>query len=311
MSEATGVGAGLRPAPTARQRYDPLVRADKRFGWVLTLPGLLSLMLVVAFPLLFAIYSSFFDYTVVRQKLDVFIGVENYKSGFAENYLGESVWVTTKFVVAVVILEFLIGFLVALMLHSVTRFKNVYYIILLMPLLINPVVVAQIWRMLLHPELGVVNYLVVLLGGPKVNWLGDPAIAFWTVVLVDIWHQVSFMIILLLAGLSALPREPYEAARMEGATTLQSFIYITLPLMRPVIVVTLLIRLIFAFKTFDLVYIMTRGGPGTSTYLISYFVYRSAFFGLDLGQAAAISVVLLLVVLALTGLLYRYMRSLA
>ena len=95
------------------------------------------------------------------------------------------------------------------------------------------------------------------------NWLGDVRIAFWTVVLVDIWHQVSFMIILLLAGLSALPREPYEAARMEGASTLQAFFHVTLPLMRPVIAVTLLIRLIFAVKTFDLVFIMTRGGPGT------------------------------------------------
>ena len=134
------------------------------------------------------------------------------------------------------------------------------------------------------------NYLLGLVGIAKVNWLGDPVIAFWTVVLVDIWHQVSFMIVLLLAGLSALPKEPYEAARMDGASTLQSFFHVTLPLMRPVIIVTLLIRLIFAVKTFDLIYIMTRGGPGTATDLISYFIYRSAFFGLNIGQASAISV---------------------
>jgi multiple sugar transport system permease protein len=193
----------------------------------------------------------------------------------------------------------------------VTRFKDVYYLILLMPLLINPVVVALIWRMFLHPELGIVNYLLGLIGIAKVNWLGDPVIAFWTVVLTDIWHQVSFMIVLLLAGLSALPKEPYEAARMDGASTLQSFIHVTLPLMRPVIIVTLLIRLIFAVKTFDLVYVMTRGGPGTATDLISYFIYRSAFFGLNSGQASAISVLLLVIVLALTAYLYRYMRSLA
>jgi multiple sugar transport system permease protein len=130
--------------------------------------------------------------------------------------------VTVKFVVAVVILEFLIGFTVALMLDSVTRFKDVYYLILLMPLLINPVVVALIWRMFLHPELGIVNYLLSLAYVAPVNWLGDVRVAFWTVVLVDIWHQVSFMIILLLAGLSALPREPYEAARMDGASSFQA-----------------------------------------------------------------------------------------
>src|SRR6185312_14811087 len=241
-----------------------IVRRDRQFGWLMTGPGLIALVLVVLFPLLFTIFTSLFEYTLVRPGYDTFAGIDNYRSALAENYFGESILVTIKFVVAVVLIEFLIGFTVALMLNAVTRFKNVYYPILLMPLLINPVVVAQIWRMFLHPELGIVNYL------------GDAGIVFWTVVMVDIWHQVSFMIILLLAGISALPKEPYEAARMDGASTLQSFLHITLPLMRPVIVVTLLIRLIFAIKTFDLIFIMTRGGPGTATDLISYFIYRSA-----------------------------------
>ena len=286
-------------------------RRDRRFGWLLTAPGLTALMLVVTFPLFFTVFVSGFDYTLMHRSFDTFVGIENYQSAFGENYFGEALWVTLKFVVCVVLLEFVIGFTIALMLNSVTRFKDVYYLILLMPLLINPVVVALIWRMFLHPELGIVNYLLGLIGIAKVNWLGDPVIAFWTVVLTDIWHQVSFMIVLLLAGLSALPKEPYEAARMDGASTLQSFIHVTLPLMRPVIIVTLLIRLIFAVKTFDLVYVMTRGGPGTATDLISYFIYRSAFFGLNIGQASAISVLLLVIVLALTAYLYRYMRSLA
>jgi multiple sugar transport system permease protein len=268
-------------------------------------------MLVITFPLFFTVFVSGFDYTLMHRSFDTFVGIENYQSAFGENYFVEALWVTLKFVVCVVLLEFVIGFTIALMLNAVTRFKDAYYLILLMPLLINPVVVALIWRMFLHPELGIVNYLLGLVGIAKVNWLGDPVIAFWTVVLTDIWHQVSFMIVLLLAGLSALPKEPYEAARMDGASTLQSFIHVTLPLMRPVIIVTLLIRLIFAVKTFDLVYVMTRGGPGTATDLISYFIYRSAFFGLNIGQASAISVLLLVIVLALTAYLYRYMRSLA
>jgi multiple sugar transport system permease protein len=290
---------------------DRLQRNDRRFGWALTLPGLIALLLIVLFPLSFTIFTSAFDYTLLHRSYDTFIGLQNYRDAFAAEYFGQSLWVTLKFVVAVVLLEFLLGFTVALMLNSVSRLKDVYYLILLMPLLINPVVVALIWRMFLHPELGIANYLLSLIGIGPVNWLGDVRIAFWTVVLVDIWHQVSFMIVLLLAGLSALPREPYEAARMDGASTLQAFVHVTLPLMRPVIMVTLLIRLIFAVKTFDLVFIMTRGGPGTSTDLISYFIYRSAFFGLNIGQASAISVVLLVVVLALTAYLYRYMRSLA
>ena len=288
-----------------------IVRRDRQFGWLMTAPGLVALVLVVLFPLLFTIFTSLFEYTLVRPGYDTFVGIDNYRSAVEQDYFPESILVTVKFVVAVVLIEFLIGFTVALMLNAVTRFKNVYYPILLMPLLINPVVVAQIWRMFLHPELGIVNYLIGLVGVHKINWLGDAGIAFWTVVMVDIWHQVSFMIILLLAGLSALPKEPYEAARMDGASTLQSFFHITLPLMRPVIAVPLLIRLIFAITTFDLIFIMPRGGPGTATDLISYFIYRSAFYGLDIGQASAISVILLLVVLALTAWLYRYMRSLA
>jgi len=290
---------------------DRLERADRRFGWLMTAPGLFGLVLVVLFPVIFAIFTSFFDYTLLHRNYETFTGLENYRTAVGQNYFGESLWVTLKFVIAVVLTEFLIGFTVALMLNAVTRFKDVYYLILLMPLLINPVVVALIWRMFLHPELGIVNYLLSVVGIPPVNWLGDPGIAFWTVVLVDIWHQVSFMIVLLLAGLSALPREPYEAARMDGASTIQAFFFVTLPLMRPVIVVTLLIRLIFAVKTFDLIFVMTRGGPGTATDLISYFIYRSAFYGLNIGQASAISVILLVIVLGMTGYLYRYMRSLA
>jgi multiple sugar transport system permease protein len=129
--------------------------------------------------------------------------------------------------------------------------------------------------------------------------------------MVDIWHQISFMAILLLAGLAALPREPYEAARMDGASALRCFIHITLPLMRPVITVALLLRMIFAIKTFDIVFIMTKGGPGTATDLISYYIYRSAFFGLDVSKASAMSVLLLLAVLGLTVFLYRYLKSMA
>jgi multiple sugar transport system permease protein len=212
-------------------------------------------------------------------------------------------------VIGVVLLEFVIGFAVALMLNKVERFKPVYYAILLCPLLMNPVIVGLIWRMFLHPNLGIVNYLLSTIGLGPVNWLGDTKVAIWTVILVDIWHQVSFMIVLLLAGLASLPKEPYEAARVDGANAFQCFIHITLPMMRTVIIVTLLIRLIFAVKTYDLIYIMTRGGPGVATDLVSYFIYRTAFVGLNIGEASAMSIILLTAILALTIYLYRYMRT--
>jgi multiple sugar transport system permease protein len=286
-----------------------LRRRDQRFGRLLAMPGLSVLLAVVVFPLGYAALTSFYDYSLIQPTFDNFIGLGNYREMLEDPYLSTSLWVTLKFVIASVIIEFSFGMAVALAMNSINRFKSFYYVVLLAPLLINPVVVGLMWRMLLHSELGIVNYVIGLVGFDPVNWLGNPRTAFWTVVLVDIWHQVSFMVILLLAGLSSLPREPYEAARMDGASSLLCFFHITLPLMRPVIIIALLLRFIFAIKTFDIIYIMTKGGPGVATDLVSYFIYRAAFFGLDIGLASAMSVALLLLILALTSYLYRYMQS--
>ncbi|HWL67741.1 MAG TPA: sugar ABC transporter permease [Geminicoccus sp.] len=288
-----------------------IAQRDRWFGFAMTLPGLFALVLVVLFPILFTLWTSTSDFTLLKPSNDAFLGLSHYTQAFATPEFRHALSVTLAFVVAVVTLEFLVGFAVALALDKVEHGKAVYYVILLFPLLMNPVVVGLIWKMFLHPTLGIVNYVLSLVGIAPVDWLGVPDNAFWTVVAVDIWHQVSFMIVLLLAGLAALPKEPYEAARLEGAGTIRCFFWITLPLMRPVIVVTLLIRLIFAVKTYDIIYIMTRGGPGQATELVSYYIYRRAFVGLDVSQASAMAVILLLVVLALTAWLHRYMRSLA
>jgi len=278
-----------------------VVSKDRWFGFLMAGPGITVLLVIILFPILFAIFASFYDYTLIRPVLDRFTGTENYSDALSDQYLRSSVMVTVAYVAASVMIEFAIGLTIALALQSVTRFKPLYYFVLLIPLLINPVVVGLMWRMILHSELGIANYLLGEIGIGPINWLGNPQTAFWTIVLVDVWHQVSFMAILLLAGLSALPKDPYEAARMDGASTLQMFFTLTLPLLKPVIVVTLLIRMIFAIKSFDIVYIMTKGGPGTATDLISYYIYRTAFSGLDLGKASALSVALLVVIILLTA----------
>lgn len=285
-------------------------RRDRRFGYAMATPSLVVLFLIILFPVLSALFTSLHDYTLIAPNFDTFTGLTNFKLALADAEFRHSAWLTMRFVIGVVALEFVIGFAVALMLNKVERFKPVYYAILLCPLLMNPVIVGLIWRMFLHPNLGIVNYLLSTVGIGAVNWLGDTKVAIWTVILVDIWHQVSFMIVLLLAGLSSLPKEPYEAARVDGANAFQCFIHITLPMMRTVIVVTLLIRLIFAVKTYDLIYIMTRGGPGTATDFVSYFIYRTAFVSLNVGEASAMSIILLTAILGLTAYLYRYMRSL-
>ena len=280
---------------------------DRRFGFFFVAPAVLILSIVILAPIVIAIITSFYDYTLINRSLDNFIGLNNYFESITNKKFLHSTFVTITFVFLVVLFEFLIGFLIAILLNQVERFRNIYYFILLIPLLINPVVVGLIWRMFLHPQLGILNYLIGFIGIEPVNWLGDPQNAFITIIFVDIWHQVSFMIILLLAGLASIPEEPYEAARVDGANAFQQFRDITLPYMRPVIIITLLIRLIFALKTYDLIYIMTKGGPGDATDLISYYIYRSAFIGLDLGQAASMSVILLLIVCIIIYPLFKYM----
>jgi multiple sugar transport system permease protein len=286
-------------------------RRDRRFGWLMASPSLALLFLVILFPVFWASFTSLHDYTLIAPNFDTFTGADNFIKAAEDGEFRHSLWLTALFVAGVVLLEFVLGFWVALALNKVERLKAIYYAILLCPLLMNPVIVGLIWRMFLHPNLGIVNYLLSTIGLGPVNWLGSTSVAIWTIILVDIWHQVSFMIVLLLAGLSALPKEPYEAARVDGASALQSFWRITLPLMRPVIIVTLLIRLIFAVKTYDLIYIMTRGGPGVSTDFISYFIYRTAFVTLNIGEASAMSLILLAIIVSLTLYLHRYMRSLA
>ena len=280
---------------------------DRRYGYLLSAPTVLIVVLIILFPITFALISSFFDYTLINKSFNNFIGIENYINSIKDEQLFNSISVTFFFVILVVLFEFLLGFFIALLLNSIVRFKSIYYFILLLPLLINPIVVGLIWRMFLHPQLGILNYLLSLISIDPINWLGDPKMAFITIIFVDIWHQVSFMIILLLAGLSAIPKEPYEAARSDGAGIVDCFIHITLPYMRPVIIVTILIRLIFAIKTYDLIYIMTKGGPGDATDLISYYIYRSAFISLNLCEAAAMSTILLLIIIILTLPLFKYM----
>jgi len=276
-------------------------------GRIFILPAVIVLVAVVAAPLLFSLVVSFSNYTFISPSIREFVGLSNYVNALTNQYFWNSLWVTLKFAFLVVSLEFLFGFTIALLLNRNIKFKTVFYAILTVPMVMSPVAVGLIWKMLLHTDLGIVNYLLSLVGARPVDWLGSPRGAFWSVLMVDIWQQVSFMILVLLAGLVSLPKEPYEAVKIDGASPLQTLWYITLPLMMPVIVTALLIRVIFAFRTYDLVYVMTKGGPGVSTDVISYYIYKRTFMGLNLAEASAISYVLLLVVFGIVVVLFRLM----
>jgi multiple sugar transport system permease protein len=197
----------------------------------------------------------------------------------------------------------LCGLGLALLLNSDIRGRRIFVSFLLIPLVMPPIVISLSWKMMYDYGWGVVNYLLSLLGLEPVYWLSDPAIALYAIIFTDVWHLTPFVMLIFLAGLQSLPTEPYEAAQIDGASHWQVFRDVTLPLLRPTILVVLLLRTIDGSKVFDKVFVMTGGGPGTATETLITHIYRNAFRGLDLGYAAAMSF-MMLIVLAVLGTIY-------
>ncbi len=289
---------------TASARTRRLSARVRLEGWGFAAPGLGLLLLVVAVPLVLAIVLAFSSYTFLHTDLLPFTGLANIKESVHDPYFWHSLWLTVGYSFVTVTGEIALGMGIALLLNQDLRMKGVYYAILTIPMAMSPVSVALIWHMLLQPNLGIVNHVLGTLGLPQPDWLGSTTLAFWSVVLVDIWQQVSFVVLILTAGLSALPTEPYEAAAIDGASAPQRFLYLTLPLIRPVAAVAVIIQLINEFRAYDLFYVLTKGGPGIATDVLSYFVYRKAFLGLNINEASAASFGLLIVVLILTVAFY-------
>ncbi len=291
---------------------------DRRRGismrWRMLVPLFVALLLVDGFPLVYSAVGSLQRFLLSGTDLSrPFIGLDNYIAFATSDAFLNAATVTLVLAASVVTLETLIAFGLAYLLTLPNlRFRGIYLLIVMVPLLLSPVAVGLSWRLILHPDLGILNWLLGLVGIPKMAWLGDVNLALPTIIAVDVWHETSVLILMFYAGLSSLPLEPIEAAKVDGASGLQSLRHITVPLMVPIIVVAVLIRLVSAVKTYDLIYILTRGGPGTSTETISYLIWRTGLAGpLNIGQAAAGSIILLFVIVGLTVLLLRATDRLA
>jgi multiple sugar transport system permease protein len=265
---------------------------------------------VVIFPTIFLWYVSFTNYDLAMgwEKRD-FVGIRNFLFLlFEDKDFWHSLKISLFFMIFVVTIEFWLGLLVALLFHRRIRGKRLWMSFLIIPMVITPSIISLIWKLMLNTEYGVLNYFMNLLGFPKINWLGYEN-ALWSVMLVDIWEYMPFMALILYAGLQSLPQEPYEAVLVDGASPLQAFRYLTLPLLRPVILIAILLRAIDALKIFDIVYGLTQGGPGNATELMSLHIYRLGFRHTNwIGRASANAILLLFVITALTTILLRTMR---
>lgn len=284
-------------------------KINRRNFIIFMLPSLIALMLVLAVPLVYSMITSFFDTNLKYRGLGDFVGLQNYIEILKDTYFLDSVKTTVIFTVCVVILEFLTGLGIALLLNNIRKARNFFFTIIIVPMMITPIAVGLIWRLLLHSDLGIVNYVLSLIGITGKAWLADSAIALKTVMFIDIWQNVPYMVLVILAGLVTLPTEPYEAAAIDGASRLQSFFNLTVPMMIPTFSVVLLLRTITALKTYDLIFVLTRGGPGTTTEVISYHIYQQAFRYLEIGKASAMSYLLLLMIVPVAFLFIKISRN--
>jgi ABC-type sugar transport system permease subunit len=285
--------------------------SEQWVGWALTLPALLMVAAFIVLPLAASIVVSFSNYSLTRPDF-AWLGLENYfdllwRDGDSAGTFVAALRHSFFFATVSVAIEFILGFGLALLLNRVVRLSGLLRTLLVLPIMIAPTVSALQWRWILDPDNGVLNYLgraVGLLDRPQL-WLIQPDAAIWTVVLVDVWQTTPFVLLFLLAGLKSLPQEPYEAAQVDGASSLQLFWFLTLPLLRPVMLAVLLLRFMDAFRIFDIVYVLTRGGPAFATDMVSLYTYRAGLQWFEIGKASAAGVLTLIIIaLCAAGLLW-------
>ncbi|MCP4791457.1 MAG: sugar ABC transporter permease [Gammaproteobacteria bacterium] len=273
--------------------------------YVFLAPAVVVMAIALLYPLMYMVFGSFraWDPSQAIGEAE-FAGFTNYITLWHDPNFHESLIVTLKFAFSVVALEMLIGVGLALLLDRSLRGMSVLRTLFILPMMIAPVVVGLIWRYMYHPSIGIFNQTLESIGLGSVDWLGKHALM--SVIIADIWQWTPFIFILALAALQSLPRSALEAARIDGASGWQQIIYIKLPLMMPVLIVTCLLRLIDAFKVLEVILVMTEGGPGLSTEILALRISRTATEFRELGVAAAMSNYLLMLLLILTIAMLAY-----
>ncbi len=268
-------------------------RTRRRFGYLMVAPAFLTLFIMTIYPFIYMIVVSFHRWSIIPTLPRIFIGFGQYLNMFRDTSFHKTLWVTLTFTIGVVAVELFLGFWIAFLVStSRARWLRVAF---LMPAVIAPVVVGLTWKFLLSYDLGPVNFFVSSLGLERINWLGRPASALISVMIVDIWQWTPFAMLIFLAGLESLPLEPYEAAKVDGAHSWQIIRYITLPQLAPIIAVILMFRALDAFKAVDIIYMVTQGGPANATEVLTYKIWHKAFFQNKLGYAAAMSVLAIII----------------
>jgi multiple sugar transport system permease protein len=276
-------------------------QTQKRFAYTLTLPIVIVLLGLLIFPLIFSVYISTQSSLEGLDELK-FVGLRNYQEAFTNSIFRHSVYITFIFVIISVGLTTVLGFFVAHLLNGIDRGVGIFRTIYMLPLAITPVIVGLTFGMMFNPLFGVINYLMGLIHIPPLGWATEIETALLTVIIIDTWQWTPFMIIILYAGLQMLPVETYEAAKLDGASWFQEIKFITIPLLKPILMIAIIFRFMDAFRSFDIIYVVTHGGPGhaTETMVMRAYLESLKYFRLEMG--AVIGIILL--ILTFTGTKY-------
>lgn len=273
----------------------------------LMLPMTLLLSALMIYPLGFSAWLSLQNYRLTRLNDVHFVGFENFQFIATDPSFLNAMANTLTFVAGAVTLELVLGLSLAMLVQKLNVFRDIARSVLLAPMFITPIAVGLMFRFLLNSEIGVVPHYLAKIG-IAFDWFG-PDMALFSIILIDVWQWTPFMLLMFLAGIEALPKTPYEAARVDGAGTWLTFTRITLPMLRPVIVIAVIIRALDAFKVFEYVFAITRGGPGNATETIMYYIYQTGFRFFRMGEAAAAAFLLIAVILVLVIALVKISHS--
>ena len=270
------------------------------------MPALAIVLAVIVFPWVFTLWMSLNDWQIRQSQ--TFVGLQNF-AGLArdERFLG-SIGRTIYYTALAVVVPVVLGVLSALVFHQRFPLRGFLRGIFILPMMATPVAVALVWTMMFHPQMGVLNYLLSLVGLPPSLWVYAPETVIPSLVLVDVWHWTPLIMLIVLGGLSALPTEPFESARIDGANSWQMFRAITFPLVLPFLMVAVIIRTIDALKTFDTIFVITQGGPGTASETINIYLYLQAFAFYKMGHASAV-VVVFFALIVVCSLLLLHVRQ--
>jgi len=279
---------------------------ERYMPWIMVSPSLIIVFALTLFPLFYSIYLSTRSYDLTALWKDAFIGFENYSHALNEDaYLAEALLATFKFAAGSLLVQIPLGLAIALLLNREFRGRRLVRTIITLPLVAAPIAIGLVWKYMYDMKFGIIPYFFQIVFGSSPHWLAESTMALVSIIIYDSWQWAPFVALILVAGLQGLPQEPFESATIYGASAVQRFRYLTLPMIRPLLVIVALLRLIDLLKLWDPVWALTRGGPGIATQVVSWYLYRMGFLYLWVGYTASIALMFLYLVIILSVIALR------